>query len=285
MKKRYTVDQVDAYIERALNTLQIAENRIDDARAYGIEVDTYFDIDKTREKLLDYREKIHKAKRGLGVSNTTIAYLKEAASKTYYDRLIKYEIEIPDEARSTNNMRATKKEVISQYDINALRRKQVNDSDSLNETQIAVLSKWSAATELSSDFAIPELDTPQQERRFIKGFNITRDVSFGGSSMLLNKLAYTYDAVPTGREFVTWLQNVMKDPQVFVQIEKWFRMNYNVQQLIDGAINKEWYKNFKSFSMVIVEFVDSLSSTLNINIPDNIREKYEADMAEYYDSF
>lgn len=138
---------------------------------------------------------------------------------------------------------------------------------------------------MSASAEIADLSSPKAEKKFMRAFKVDRDVGIGGASLLINKLSYTYDAVPSGREFVLWLQNIMKDPKVFVEIEKWFRMNWQVQMAIDQAVNKEWYRNFKSFANMIVEFIDSISKQMNIEIPDNILRRAETDSESYYEGY
>lgn len=271
-------DYKNQLIDRALKVLETAENRIQDAEANDISVTTYVDLEATRQRLLEYR----KQKR---VRPTTLSYLREASRPTYYDRLIKYNLEVVDENRSTKTSAVTKTVSVSQYEINRLRKKQVTSPDSLTEEQNAVLAKWGAATEMSASAEIADLSSPKAEKKFMRAFKVDRDVGIGGASLLINKLSYTYDAVPSGREFVLWLQNIMKDPKVFVEIEKWFRMNWQVQMAIDQAVNKEWYRNFKSFANMIVEFIDSISKQMNIEIPDNILRRAETDSESYYEGY
>lgn len=271
-------DYKNQLIDRALKVLETAENRIQDAEANDISVTTYVDLEATRQRLLEYR----KQKR---VRPTTLSYLREASRPTYYDRLIKYNLEVVDENRSTKTSAVTKTVSVSQYEINRLRKKQVTSPDILTEEQNAVLAKWGAATEMSASAEIADLSTPKAEKKFMRAFKVDRDVGIGGASLLINKLSYTYDAVPSGREFVLWLQNIMKDPKVFVEIEKWFRMNWQVQMAIDQAVNKEWYRNFKSFANMIVEFIDSISKQMNIEIPDNILRRAETDSESYYEGY
>lgn len=271
-------DYKNQLIDRALKVLETAENRIQDAEANDISVTTYVDLEATRQRLLEYR----KQKR---VRPTTLSYLREASRPTYYDRLIKYNLEVVDENRSTKTSAVTKTVSVSQYEINRLRKKQVTSPDILTEEQNAVLAKWGAATEMSASAEIADLSSPKAEKKFMRAFKVDRDVGIGGASLLINKLSYTYDAVPSGREFVLWLQNIMKDPKVFVEIEKWFRMNWQVQMAIDQAVNKEWYRNFKSFANMIVEFIDSISKQMNIEIPDNILRRAETDSESYYEGY
>lgn len=271
-------DYKNQLIDRALKVLETAENRIQDAEANDISVTTYVDLEATRQRLLEYRNK----KR---VRPTTLSYLREASRPTYYDRLIKYNLEVVDENRSTKTSAVTKTVSVSQYEINRLRKKQVTSPDILTEEQNAVLAKWGAATEMSASAEIADLSSPKAEKKFMRAFKVDRDVGIGGASLLINKLSYTYDAVPSGREFVLWLQNIMKDPKVFVEIEKWFRMNWQVQMAIDQAVNKEWYRNFKSFANMIVEFIDSISKQMNIEIPDNILRRAETDSESYYEGY
>lgn len=271
-------DYKNQLIDRALKVLETAENRIQDAEANDISVTTYVDLEATRQRLLEYR----KQKR---VRPTTLSYLREASRPTYYDRLIKYNLEVVDENRSTKTSAVTKTVSVSQYEINRLRKKQVTSPDVLTEEQNAVLAKWGAATEMSASAEIADLSSPKAEKKFMRAFKVDRDVGIGGASLLINKLSYTYDAVPSGREFVLWLQNIMKDPKVFVEIEKWFRMNWQVQMAIDQAVNKEWYRNFKSFANMIVEFIDSISKQMNIEIPDNILRRAETDSESYYEGY
>lgn len=271
-------DYKNQLIDRALKVLETAENRIQDAEANDISVTTYVDLEATRQRLLEYR----KQKR---VRPTTLSYLREASRPTYYDRLIKYNLEVVDENRSTKTSAVTKTVSVSQYEINRLRKKQVTSPDILTEEQNAVLAKWGAATEMSASAEIADLSSHKAEKKFMRAFKVDRDVGIGGASLLINKLSYTYDAVPSGREFVLWLQNIMKDPKVFVEIEKWFRMNWQVQMAIDQAVNKEWYRNFKSFANMIVEFIDSISKQMNIEIPDNILRRAETDSESYYEGY
>lgn len=284
LTKYRTVQEVDKKIDKAMEQAELALSRASEAQSEGIKVIFTLDPNKVMDKLYAYRAELHRNKVGEKISERKIELIEMYGKKEFYAPFTHYYFDVKDSERSTDKREVTKEVHYTQKDINKLRTKQVKDADKLTEEQITVLSKWASSTEVVSDINTPELDTPEQEAKFIKRFKVNRDVAFGGSSQLLNKLAYTYKAYPSGRAFVSWLQDIMKDPNIFVQVEKFYRSNWQLQNDIDGAIKQEWYKNFKSFSQTIVEFIDSLTRTLQIDVPDNIRAMYERFASEGYDS-
>lgn len=260
-------------IDKAIDVVKAAMDRISDAREHGIKVDTYFDPVETLEKLESYKDGSSKRKPNLG-------YLKEAARPTYYDKLIKYELPYTEQ-RGSFTVTTTK--TLSQYDINRLRNKDAAGKD-LTSTETSYLMAWSEATSVSNNYNnVPILQTDEQMQEFIKNSRKKKlDLTFGGMSSLINDLTYSQD-IEIAKDFVAWLRDVMKDPQIFASVEKWYNTTTEgkkARYLINLAKGRNWYKNYKKFAECVVEMIDMLNNTFNVDAPSVLREKAEAVASE-----
>lgn len=263
----------DQLIDKAIDTLRAAMDRISDAREHGIEVTTYFDPVETLEKLESY-------KNGTSKRKPNLAYLKEAARPTYYDKIIKYDLPYTEQ-RGSFTVTSTK--TLSQYEINRIKNKDARGGD-LTSTETSYLMAWSEATSTANNYHnVPIIQTDAQMQEFIKNSRKkSLDLSFGGMSSLINDLTYSQD-IEVAKDFITWLRDVMKDPQIFASVEKWYNTTNEgkkARYTINLAKGKNWYKNYKKFAESVVEMIDMLDNTFNLQAPSVLREKAEAIASE-----
>ena len=108
-----------------------------------------------------------------------------------------------------------------------------------------------------------------------------RDVSFGGSSTLINDLAYSAGAENVAREFVEAIQRAMHDPQVYEAIENWYRTSdsaNNIKKALDQATGSNWYENFCEARIAIIEAINTIRQ--NIKLPKEAEEQLDAILME-----
>ena len=205
--------------------------------------------------------------------------MKEYASITMYDVGIKIEMKVPDARK--NGIQTQSSKWISFGELRLALGRELRFALSFNETD-----KYGNTKDISQiDFKLSEKDislisqyaqtlihdqniTPQQDRyiRDIAADAATSEqwrrhnVQIGSYSALLNDLSYTFGAYRLGTEFVIKMQGIMSNKVNFDMIEGWYKSKEgrSVKRLIDESVNKYWYEGFLSFSVAIIEAINSM---------------------------
>lgn len=181
--------------------------------------------------------------------------IKDFASVKQYD-VVKVLMPIRD--NTDDDISVPQDQEVSLRDIRLAQRRQVLSPEKLSEEEHQILSNYANAFGKFASANAPDLTSPEKQKDFKKKFNITRDVSIGGSSTLINDLSYTYDALESGRYFVEEIQKIMSNPDDFVQIEAWYRQSPYIKRVIDEAVKSMWYQKFKEFSTAIIEAINNM---------------------------
>ena len=287
-----TIEERNAIIDKAIETTERAKERVRRAKEVeGIEVHTSVDLDAKIAEL-----KRHKNDRR--INKMTMDHIKEVAANTttYYDNTIFYTFdsaEISDDGRKTDR-KVVKK---SEAQMKKLRSKEskmatkTGDSKLLSEEEIDALFLWYKAMsdgvvigEMSTKLGQTVFESEENEREFVKKFKVSRETTFGGNSQLINALSYTFGCYPRGTKFVMYVQEAMKNPRVWLEMERAYRNNTdNIATLIDQATGDDWYENFKVFAPLldaIIENAYSIDSDLANSLNDlrNEGEEITGDM-------
>lgn len=261
--------------------LKTATDRMMDAEMHDIPAYSYFNPIQSKENLEKMQNMINSGKL---LSKKNLEYLKQASNKTYYDQMIKYELE--------------EDKFVSQKEINRIRNKQTKRP--LTETEENLLNKWASATERSTnvnkiDKVKPEHFSPdsgqkpeesedeyiERRKREVRRIKVDREITVGGNSKLINDLWYTSECGEVGRRVFTLVQNAMRDPVAWNDIEAWYRRNYKAQDALQARGN-DWYESVvHGFLTMFIDFLNELAE--KINIDDEIMEEYETQLAEYID--
>lgn len=204
--------------------------------------------------------------------------LKDYASVTQFDFI---KILMPIREKENDGISVPEEQEVSLRDVRLAHRRQVLNSQTLTDEEHQILSQYAAIFSKFANSQAPVLDTPEQQQKFKRNFNVVRDVGIGGSSMLINQLSYTYDALWSGRFFVEELQKIMSNPDDFVQIEAWYRGNAEIQNVIDQAVKDKWYENFKEFSTAIIEAINTMPNVSKES--ENRLQKMEIKLEEMAD--
>ena len=215
-------------------------------------------------------------------SQYDLLLLKDYAKVTWYD-YIKIEMNIRGD--EIGGVQTTDTEEINLRDIRLARRRQVLSPDKITEKEQQIISQYADAMSNYASSISPDIDTPEEQAKFTKGFKVERDVAIGGSSTLINDLSYTYDALNEGRSFVEMLQQIMKNPEDFIQIEVWYRSNSYIKRIIDEAVKAAGYSKFLEFSTVIIEAINNmpnLSSEVEERLTD-FQDRMEVVADERYE--
>lgn len=119
------------------------------------------------------------------------------------------------------------------------------------------------------------------------------DISFGGTSTLINDLAYSMDAAGgIGREFVDTVMQIMQNEETAKHVEALYRGSPAGQQIkryLDQAVGRAWLDNFKNAIPGIMGLI-RLVETLNLDEEDTksleqLLEKAEQIGAEGYEEY
>ena len=280
-------------ISKAKSVLKLASDRIKDARSQGMIVNTMFNPDESLQRFNDMEMMVRS---GHILSKNTEDYLKEASHKTYYDKLIKYNLTIADKSRATEGFTPSITKSISQYEINRLKKKQANAPNTLTEEETDIVVEWSIATnqanEVNQVTDNDVIDVPDQtpaetdeeyiakREKMVRRLNVTRSVEFGGNSMLINALVYTMGCRPVGPKIVALVQNAMKDPVMWNKIESWYRNSISAQSLLERGTGNDWYESVvHHFLPLFIEMLKELQNVLNID--DDLMNEVEILAAEY----
>ena len=180
-----------------------------------------------------------------------------------------------------HNKVATDAEV-SVAEVTRLKKRYDKDPSKTTREEYQIISRYHAAINALSN-ARAMTSTPQELadiRRAKMNRMQDRDISFGGSSTLINDLAYSAYAEHVGREFVEALQNAMSDPQVYEAIENWYRSSDsdNVKKALDQAQGSNWYENFCEARTAIIETINTIRN--NIPLPKETEEQLDAILGE-----
>lgn len=256
--------QIERLAVKAANNNEIARKRIQELKNEEYEVDYEDIIEITSKRIQNLRYKDKPTEKDL-------EKMKEYASSTMYDN-IKVKMELRD--KDKKGISVVKPVEVAYGDLRKALNKQVKNPAKLTSEQSQIIQKYGKTID---NYDVVDLDTDEQKDSFIKAFNISRDVSIGGNSTLINDLSYTFDALWIGRDFVQTIQDIMSDPQAFVKIEAWYRSNTSVQYKVQQATEGDWYAGYTDFSAQIMDFIDNMPDTFK-DVKDKLsvfREKLE----------
>lgn len=171
---------------------------------------------------------------------------------------------------------------VSVAEVTRLKKRYDKDPGKTTKEEYQIITRYHAAINALSN-ARAMSSTPQELadlRRAKMNRMQDRDISFDGSSTLINDLAYSAYAEHVGREFVEALQNAMKDPQVYEAIEMWYRSSDsdNVKKALDQAQGSNWYENFCEARTAIIEAINTIRN--NIRLPKETEEQLDAILEE-----
>lgn len=203
-------------------------------------------------------------------ANTSTPSLQRMVKMKYYKSI-----------QRGHNKVATDAEV-SVAEVTRLKKRYDKDPSKTTREEYQIISRYHAAINALSN-ARAMTSTPQELadlRRAKMNRMQDRDISFGGSSTLINDLAYSAYAEHVGREFVEALQNAMSDPQVYEAIEMWYRSSDsdNVKKALDQAQGSNWYENFCEARTAIIEAINTIRNS--IILPKETEEQLDAILGE-----
>lgn len=179
---------------------------------------------------------------------------------------------------------------ISIAEVTRLKKRYDKDPSKTTAEEYKIITRYHATINPLSN-ARAMTSTPQELadlRRAKMNRMQDRDVSFGGSSTLINDLAYSAGAEGVGRDFVETIQKAMEDPQLYEAIENWYRTSDqadNIKKALDQATGSNWYENFCEARAAIVAAINTIRQ--NIRLPKEVEEQLDAiaDIADNLDDY
>ena len=229
---------------------------------YNVENDDILYLTKQRIEEIASKEK---------PTQKDLERMKEYASVTMYDVGLKIEMKVPD--KTYNGIQVQENKFISlgelrkalgrevRFATNFSQNQSTDINGALSERDIALVSQYAQSLIHEGNVQVPEqtLKDLSTDAATSKAW-ARKNVQIGKYSSLLNDLSYTFGAYRLGTEFVIKLQGIMANPGNFVLIESWYQSpdGKNVKQLINDSVKQFWYKGFLSFSVAIIEAINSM---------------------------
>lgn len=250
-------------ITRALDNVNRMIDKTRRAQSSGMEVYTPVSLKDTQKWILEQYDYYLVDHPGKKIKSSIEGRLKDLKKKTHFDNLVFYTIEI-DEIKD-GKMEIVAIKTYSEGQLKKMRTTQARNPKSTSSVDDRALGMWLNITddndfkkefEEDDEIVIEGIDNDEKVEKFKSKFNVSRDVSIGGSSQLINALGYTYGCDPAGTMFVKALQSLMNNPTVWAKLELAYRGNkYDLQDLINDAVKKDWYNNFVTFRDIITDLI------------------------------
>lgn len=189
------------------------------------------------------------------------------------------------ESKRRGNNHVAEYKRISVKDIQKLKQKYDENPSAVDQNEYRVISRYyssiNAVVNAQAMSASPKELADLRRAKMNK--METRDVSFGGSSTLINDLAYSAGVEKVGRDFVEALQSAMQDPAVYEAIESWYRSDKGTKarQALDNATGSNWYENYNEARNAIIAVINMTRD--NIKLSKDVDEKL-GELATYADN-
>lgn len=246
-------ESVQKLVEKALKINKETATIVDRFEQKGYEIENKDYLKRTLDNITRIANKPKPTQKD-------IELLKEYASVTQYD-YIKVKIDLRQ--KEVDGITTTSPEDVNLGEVRKAIKRQVKLLDKLDDRDQQLVANYANAMSRYQNTQTPDLSTDQAKAKFKSKFSVSRDVSIGGSSTLLNDLAYTYDALSAGRKFVEMLQRVMSDPNNFVALESWYQNDPEgkaTQIEIETAVGSYWYQGFGEFAKAIISAINKMPS-------------------------
>ena len=272
------IKSAESIIKRAEANLKASQKIESQLTRQGQLAGSYNYYEGTQRMIDEARAYLASGKRLSAKFKRSIAVLKERTSKNYW--LSGMKLAYNKTVRMGVNTISTpaSKTVAEVYRI----RKRSIAKKPITSEQQSILTTFNQAM-LSLNQANAMNKTPEELVKYYRerGRKLhQRDVSYGGNSTLINDLEYSAGALPTGREFVEALQKQMQDPDMFEQIEAWYRDTSNakankVRDDLNHAKGSDWYVGFKSAQQILITVIGVLLNQFGKDMNDADKKLYE----------
>lgn len=289
-----STEQIAKILAKAEKNLERAEAKVNELETYGLEVDTYYNPDKTRKRLQELSDKLDR--RGK-LTFWEVEYLRDLGKKRAFDNVTYVTLPVPDEKRSTDNMTVVKEERFTVTKIESLAKQEYAafldpNKKQLTDAQKMAVEKWTQAARVYKSSNEEILATEADVQKFLRqsrGSKANLDLSFGGQSALLNDLTYISRAKgDIGYDLVTWLRGIMQDKTVFAKIEHWYQSpaGYELRQTINDATGANMYNGIQRISSMIEKLLDELAieGIISDEQMEDLYNKASAGVSGYMDN-
>lgn len=273
VRSRYirSAEDIIKRVESQMTKSQQIENTLAKAGRLATSYNSY---EGTEALIAQVRSYIATGKRLSQGLKYKVAVLKERSSESYWTSGIKMSY-YKTKQRGHNKVAVDAQ--ISVADVNKMKKRYDKEPAKTTQEEYKIITRYhSAISPISNARAMGA--TPQELadlRRQKMNRMEERDVSFGGSSTLINDLAYSAGAESVGRDFVEAIQEAMKDPQVYEAIENWYRTEGDdVRRALDNATGSNWYENFCEARQAIITAINLIKQ--NVKLPQDTIDQLDS---------
>lgn len=252
-------DRVEASIADSLHI----EKQLSSAGRLDTSYNTYTG---TQDLVAEVRDYVTSGKKLNKYLTQKIDVLAERAKTDFWSGGIKMGY---NESKRRGNNHVAEYKQISVKEIEKLKKKYDENPASVGQNEYRIISRYYSSINAVSN-AIAMTTTPQELadiRRAKMNKMEARDVSFGGSSTLINDLAYSAGIEKVGRDFVEALQSAMQDPAVYEAIESWYRSDKGTKAryALDNATGSNWYENYNEARNAIIAVINMIRKNIKLS--------------------
>ena len=252
-------DRVEASIADSLHI----ENQLSSAGRLDTSYNTYTG---TQELVAEVRDYVASGKKLNKYLTQKIDVLAERAKTDFWSGGIKMGY---NESKRRGNNHVAEYKQISVKEIEKLKQKYDENPASVNQKEYRIISRYySSINAVANARAMSASPQELADLRKAKMNRMeARDVSFGGSSTLINDLAFSAGIEKVGRDFVETLQSAMQDPAVYEAIESWYRSDKGTKAryALDNATGSNWYENYNEARNAIIAVINMIRKNIKLS--------------------
>lgn len=252
-------DRVEASIADSLHI----EKQLSSADRLDTSYNTYTG---TQELVAEVRGYVASGKKLNKYLTQKIDVLAERAKTDFWSGGIKMGY---NESKRRGNNHVAEYKQISVREIMKIKQKYDEDPSSVNQNEYRIISRYYSS--INAVVNARAMSATPQELADIRKAKMNRmearDVSFGGSSTLINDLAYSAGIEKVGRDFVEALQSAMQDPAVYEAIESWYRSDKGTKAryALDNATGSNWYENYNEARNAIIAVINMIRKNIKLS--------------------
>ena len=232
---------------------------------------SYVSYNETERMLSELELYLASGKKITGKTRYTMKVISERASKNYFTDLMK--MSYNKQMKKGRNIIPVEKS-ISLSDVMRTLNKFNKNPNLISKEEYRMLMSYHTATHAVSNARAVKQTSKSIADYYRKRNEAVRDIGIGGSSTLINDLAYSLGAEPIGRAFVETLQNIMSDPMAFNLIESKYRgpEGNEARTALDAAVGADWYENFMRAKDAIIIIINSIKKSSGEKLSQDTNE-------------
>lgn len=291
MAKKQTARQKAArhysnLIAKAEANLAKATNLQNRLRKAGV-LESGIDLQRQKDFIRQQREYLESDKRFSKQFQKRMEVIREKTHRDYYTSLMKIneQTQIKKGKFSLPSSQITKVSELQKISRRYAKNPQAVSTEDLNRATAfqAIINPVSQANAMNATA------TPAQARIAKIRTSAKRDASFGGTSTLINDLAYSAGANPLGRDMVDMIITLMQNDEYYTAIETLYKTTdegREIKRQLDQAVGADWYEEFKTAIQAIIQLIKLIKTRTSLTQAEDdalgsLLERYEGEGESY----